>query len=244
MTQYRDWLRDFPNRCIEVLELLEDDARMHGREVTLLLSVGSILLNVPMERLKERQDKWHKPIVHPVSQREPKNEVRMANEELARKFNLILQEIFMESQTLWGNNAPGKAPKRKWWGKNVEDDEYKPAEPDEWLVMSGEEECQLDKWPVGMVLNTIRNACAHAHVLTYDSTMVGERVTEKDKGYIIQISRLVFVSVRNRLDEQPTKFRYVSTTPEAFKELLINWAKMIPCIDPLGAPAADDSPHL
>jgi hypothetical protein len=85
MTAYRDWLRDFPNRCVEILTLLEPQAREHDREVTLMLCAGSILLNVPLERLKLRLDKLNQPIEHPMSGH-PDEAAREANKGLALKF--------------------------------------------------------------------------------------------------------------------------------------------------------------
>jgi hypothetical protein len=226
MTVYRDWLRDFPNRCIETLTLLEPKAHEHGREVTLTLSIGSILLNVPMERLMRRLDKSRQPIEHPMTGH-PDESARKANRELALKFRAMLEEeMFATSQTLWGsNNGPNKG---KWWAGNL-GREYNPTRPDDWFGTRKSGPLMPECWSVERVIKVIRNACAHAHVLTYSSETGKDRVVEDNE----QISRLLFVSSRNRPDEQPTKFRFVSTTPEGFTELLKRWAVVISELDPL-----------
>jgi hypothetical protein len=231
MTIYSDWLRDFPHRCIETLTLLEPIAREHGREVTLLLSVGSILLNVPMERLKLRLDKSKRPIEHPMAGH-PDEAARTANRELALKFRAMLEERFTTSQTLWGSSGGPKTG--EWWAGDL-GKEYDPAQPIYWFGHGPNEHKMPDEWRVGKVISVIRNACAHAHVLTYGSIAVKEDGTG-DKDQVMegkeQISRLLFVSLRNALDEQPTKFRFVGTTPEGFVALLHRWATAISDLDP------------
>jgi hypothetical protein len=237
MTVYSDWLRDFPNRCIETLALLEPKARVHGREVTLLLSVGSILLNVPMERLKVRLDKLQQPIEHPMTGH-PDEAARNANRALALKFRAMLDEKFATSPTLWGSSK--RPEKGQWWAGNL-GREYNPARPVDWFGMGPNGHGMPDNWAVERVISVIRNACAHAHVLTYGS-LTGKELVVEDKQ---QISRLLFVSLRGPLDEQPTKFRFVGTTPDGFGELLERWAAVIPELDPLGdIRSGDDEPHL
>jgi hypothetical protein len=50
MTDYADFVRDFPVRCGEVLELCYEQARSNGREVTLLMMAATASF-VPYERL-------------------------------------------------------------------------------------------------------------------------------------------------------------------------------------------------
>jgi hypothetical protein len=221
MTAYRDWLRDFPNRCVEILTLLEPKAREHDREVTLMLCAGSILLNVPLERLKLRLDKLNQPIEHPMIGH-PDEAAREANKGLALKFRAMLdQEMFTTSPTLWG--VSHRATKGKWWAGNL-GKEYDPTRPDGWFGTGKDAHKMPDCWPVGKVIKVIRNACAHAHVLTYSS-----ETGKKDNQ---QVSRLLFVSVGGEQHERPTKFRFVSTTPGGFTELLKQWAAVIPILDP------------
>ncbi len=235
MTIYSDWLRDFPNRCIDTLTHLEPKARAHSREVTLLICVGSTLLNVPMERLKKRLDKSKQLIEHPMIVH-PNKAAQKANRVLAKRFTVMLDdEMFATSSTLWGGNNPEAG---SWWGGNL-GKEYDPARPSMWFG-SGEGWPIPKQWSVRKVVNVIRNACAHAHVLT-DSSGGNDAAIEDGQ----QISRLLFVSVRSPLDEQPTKFRFVATTPDGFRELLKQWAAVISRLDPLGAcERGKIEPHL
>jgi hypothetical protein len=57
MTDYADFIRDFPVRCGEVLELCYENSRSSGREVTLLLMTAAAAF-VPYERLRS-SDKEH-----------------------------------------------------------------------------------------------------------------------------------------------------------------------------------------
>jgi hypothetical protein len=250
MTVYSDWLRDFPNRCTETLSLLGTKAQEGGREVTLMLAVGSILLTVPLERLKVRLDKRNQPIDHPMTRHV--KAARAANEKLTLKFNAMLnQENFATSPTLWGDS---NSPKADWWAANL-GEEYDPADPRDWFNIN---KTMPKDWSVGKVLTVIRNACAHAHILTYSSETGANPTAEivliptdkakrehKDEKKKEQISRLLFVSTRSALSERPTKFRFVGTTPVGFAELLNRWAAVIPELDPLGErDRGDDEPHL
>ena len=237
MTSYSDWLRDFPNRCIDTLKHLEPKARVHNREVTLLICVGSILLNVPMERLKKRLDKSKQPTIEHSMIGHPNDAAQKANQVLAKKFTAMLDdEMFPNSSTLWDGKNPEAG---SWWGGNL-GKEYDPARPCAWFG-SGERWLIPKKWSVAKVVNVIRNACAHAHILTYSSPPGNDTAIEDGQ----QISRLLFVSVRSRLDEQPTKFRFVATTPDGFRKLLEQWATVIPRLDPLGARECGEiEPHL
>jgi hypothetical protein len=183
-----------------------------------MLSVGSMLLNVPMERLKQRIDPDtgkpfdHSMIVHPIG-KEPENK------ELADKFRAMLDEEFAVSQTLRPETG-------KWWGGNL-GEEYDPANPPAWFK-SPENLLMPDDWQVVRVLGVIRDACAHAHVITFGSGP-GPVVEDKD-----EITRLLFVQVRSPSHKKPTKFRFVGTTPEEFEKLLRRWAEVIKELDSLG----------
>ena len=52
MSEYRDFVSDFPSRCAELLSSFEQQARHRRREVTLMLCVAAPTIIVPLERLK------------------------------------------------------------------------------------------------------------------------------------------------------------------------------------------------
>jgi hypothetical protein len=42
MTAYSDWIQDFPNRALDLLNRYKQSARENNREVTLLICVGGL----------------------------------------------------------------------------------------------------------------------------------------------------------------------------------------------------------
>lgn len=58
MTDYADFIRDFPTRCGEVLELRYEQSLSNGREITLLIMTAAAAFIVPYERLRSA-DKEH-----------------------------------------------------------------------------------------------------------------------------------------------------------------------------------------
>lgn len=53
MTEYADYVRDFPGRCLDVLEAFSEPAAKLDREVTLLLMAAGTAFVVPLGRLRE-----------------------------------------------------------------------------------------------------------------------------------------------------------------------------------------------
>jgi hypothetical protein len=52
LTAYTDFTRDFPQKCLDVLDAASSGAATNGREITLLLMTASAGLLIPFERLK------------------------------------------------------------------------------------------------------------------------------------------------------------------------------------------------
>jgi hypothetical protein len=59
MTDYSDFIRDFPTRCGEVLNLYHDRAQAKNREVTLLIMTATAAFLVPFERLRPGMSTMH-----------------------------------------------------------------------------------------------------------------------------------------------------------------------------------------
>lgn len=53
MTAYRDYIVDFPGRCLDILKHIEPHAKKRDREVTLMLMVASSAFLIPRERLEK-----------------------------------------------------------------------------------------------------------------------------------------------------------------------------------------------
>jgi hypothetical protein len=82
MTDYADFIRDFPLRCGEVLDFFYDQAKAKDREVTLLIMVATAAFLIPFERLRPGT-----PTEHPARDRERfPDEAKRLDAELGRPF--------------------------------------------------------------------------------------------------------------------------------------------------------------
>jgi hypothetical protein len=82
MTDYDDFIHDFPARCRDVLEVAYGPAQAKDREVTLLIMTATAAFLVPFERLRAEE--------HPAQNRQ-------LYPELARQLDFALREPFLES---------------------------------------------------------------------------------------------------------------------------------------------------
>lgn len=62
MTAYANFISDFPQRCLDVLNFSAHQAKLRNRDVTLLLMAASTSLVIPFERLKLDTDHSAHPI--------------------------------------------------------------------------------------------------------------------------------------------------------------------------------------
>jgi hypothetical protein len=140
MSNYRDLSIDFPQRCLEVLELADEAATAAGREVTLLYMTLSAALLVPLERLGEPR--------HPSKEREMLGDAASAlASELGKPF---LKSAFAEPA---GSNESG-------WGIGTlkPDDERVRGWPEHHVPTN-----PLEGQPAGQILRGIRNSLAHGN---------------------------------------------------------------------------------
>src|SRR5258706_5185634 len=89
MSNYQNFVKDFPLRCNDVLLTIEESKITCNREVTLMLMIATSGLSIPYERL--RVDATFTP---------PYND-RMVYEKAAKQFDTLLQMNFLGS-ALWG----------------------------------------------------------------------------------------------------------------------------------------------
>ena len=144
MTAYTDFTRDFPGRCLEVLDSASADAVAKGREITLLFMAASASLLVPFERLKPDTSNS----VHPF--RDNKRYCAAATQ-----LEALLGESFVASALYPGSHSFEIA-------KNVKSVQ---GDPDGWLPTAGL--IQLDQSEkVDAILRLIRNALAHGNIYT------------------------------------------------------------------------------
>lgn len=136
MSNYRDLSVDFPQRCLEVLELATEPATAAGREVTLLYMALSAALLVPLERLG---------LGHPSGERELLGDTAAAlASELGKPFRNSAFADPEESGWEIAKLSPDDQRVRGWPEDNV------PINP-------------LEKQPASEVLRGIRNSLAHGN---------------------------------------------------------------------------------
>jgi hypothetical protein len=198
MSNYRNFVTDFPNRCNDLLTRYEKHARGSDREVTLMLSIASAGFTIPFERLLQREPstatcptcnlRFEIPApCHPAGDRE-------RHRTAADMLDLLLDEKFRESE-LWD-----------------------PAHEDDWSNAKKIPDVQqaLDFWadvavPIGpdrkvsSVLKHIRNALAHGSIFT--------RAIKRN-----QIGLIVLVQKNDETD-----FSMLAVSPDAFREFLRRW---------------------
>jgi hypothetical protein len=136
MTDYNDFVHDFPARCQDVLELAYAPAMAKDREVTLLIMTAAAAFLVPFERLRGGTSTEH-----------PAQDRRLYPE-LAQHLDVALERPFVESP--FRNGGPGS------WSAGKNDN----------LEASTEFKPLTKRTPAAAVLAVIRNALAHGNLFT------------------------------------------------------------------------------
>ena len=134
MTAYANLVQDFPGRCLKLLNTLDTSSRCLGLEVTMMLSIASSGLIVPMERLGPN---------HPSSDKD-------AFPGASTAINSLLSMRFVKSPLVLNGGASWKYGQSDLgaWG----------TEPDGWSRVS------MDSQDVRQILSVIRNALAHGNI--------------------------------------------------------------------------------
>jgi hypothetical protein len=143
MSEYRNFIEDFPRRCRDILDLIEGPAERKGREVTLMLMVASAAFVMPYERLRVHEDG-----PHPSSD-------RSRFPRAAERFQVLLKRDFVASE-LWS------PPDGSWFTGHLASVQ---RDPSEWPELQSPD-LLGPGIRAGTVLSTIRNALAHAGVYT------------------------------------------------------------------------------
>ena len=143
MSNYKNFIQDFPVRCGEILKRYKEPERKRGREVTFMLTITATAILIPFERLKK-----HKDIKHPSGDKE--RYVKATG-----KFNEICGKKFLQS-VLWKDEV------KSWKIGEVEEAKVKEA-PEEWAQSSLS---LSENIKVGEIVNILRNAFAHGSIFT------------------------------------------------------------------------------
>jgi len=146
MTAYQNFVSDFPERCVEVLDLAAGKSRLSGREVTLLIMAASTSLIVPFERLKTKGDG----AIHPIGDVDQFPDA-------AQDLRELLDDRFIGS-AVWRSDHS-----ESWrLAKNLRNIT---GDPEQWLAgvklkpISGEKK-------VKAISELMRNALAHGNLFT------------------------------------------------------------------------------
>jgi hypothetical protein len=138
MTAYKDFVTDFPQRCVQLLDECQDQIKTSGREVTMSLALASSALIIPFERLCPSSADHIAP---------DRNSERVS--ELGRLLN--------QSFVMWSGSKCwrelGSLSTRSIRGRHVE----------EWLDQRAVIPVPIER-RVGSVLTVIRNALAHGNL--------------------------------------------------------------------------------
>src|ERR1035441_2897027 len=156
MSNYRNYVEDFPNRCKSILELAGPVAEEQGLEVTLLLMVASTALTVPYERLKP-EDKY----IQPMQERD-----RRGFPQAAIDLKELLNKPFLSSP-LWNTGSVSS-----WKGDTLS---TVVGMPDQWKELDDPSALRANA-PVCYVLQAVRNALAHGNL--YMRTDPQEQITQ------------------------------------------------------------------
>jgi hypothetical protein len=145
MTEYKNFIKDFPRRCRDILDLAGKPALSRGREVTLALMVASAGLVVPYERLKPDGGFRN----HPSGDNK-------TFADAAEKLKSLLDKPFMSS-VLWNETSS------TWHDGKVASVN---GDPDSWEGLRKRQPFSKDK-KVSTTLKVIRNALAHGNIFTF-----------------------------------------------------------------------------
>lgn len=96
MSNYDNFVSDFPRRCLELLRGFEKSRDFQKREVTLMLSLATSSIIIPYERLRGSESNH---LGHPSRDWEKYPPVKESLDDL-------LQQPFIES-ALWPQSSPG-----------------------------------------------------------------------------------------------------------------------------------------
>lgn len=141
MSNYRDFVEDFPRRCRDVLVLCSGEARLQDREVTLLLMATTAGFVMPFERLSEGES-----IIQPTLDRPI----------FSSAMSRLIDELAKESGQSHLFNGAG------WRGGSLKS---VVGTPDDWDECIAPERLGQDT-PVWEAIRRLRNGLAHGNVFS------------------------------------------------------------------------------
>jgi hypothetical protein len=150
MTAPRNFIEDFPSRCVDLLDALLVKATAEDREVTLMLCVAALSIATPLERLELIGKQGD----HPSGDR----------------------QRFADAYCILNARLDGTVGDSGWWPQNgllFGDIDLKSGEPVEWMRRLP----QLDpKTILKDVLSVIRHSLAHGNIFVNPTQGQIERI--------------------------------------------------------------------
>ncbi len=143
MSNYKDFIKDFPCRCNDVLGKFFDPAEKNDREVTLLLMATATGFIMPYERLSEGRKIKQPPLD------------RNRFVEASKKLNTLLTETIAQSMLFEGLE-------NSWYGGPLESAEGTPDTWPEYQTRS----LLSPKTSVSDAVSYVRHGLAHGNVFT------------------------------------------------------------------------------
>jgi len=149
MSQYKDFIQDFPKRCQEILTFSHGQAVARGREVTLSLMVASSAFLVPYERLRSNGR-----YEHPAKDRNKFPEA-------ANKLNQLFEQKFIGSE-VWPYDVSS------WSSGELKSIE---GEVENWRELRNPKSISPNK-QVKSVLGILRKALGHGNIYTRGGSII------------------------------------------------------------------------
>ena len=201
MSEYADFVNDFPSRSGELFRALKPGAEQRGREVTLLLAIAGTALTVPYERLRRRPD--GSPYQHPSRDRERFGEVADQHDEL-------LRSSFLASELVRSDRA------KEHWRHGVVDNVDDLRDPLGAVV-------EMEELPRSRktrdVLFVVRNALAHGNIATRGHQIRALRFFSSK------------FDARAWSEGDPRRFEFYEVTPAAFEHLVLAYCSFLAKLD-------------
>lgn len=149
MSAYKNFVMDFPGRCMNILEMAEKRATLLDREVTLMLMAASAGILIPFERLNLKGRLPH-----------PSRDIKKFPEK-AKRLGDLMEEEFLSSILCSGEGSNWSSGKLN----SLIKDSGNWVNLDACAELNENKPMAEDKKVVG-VLKIIRNALAHGNIHT------------------------------------------------------------------------------
>lgn len=198
MSDYKVFIKDFPERCEKLLKRIEIDNIFDDLTVTGLLTVASAAINIPYERLLAPSQYRSS---HPSG--DYKNFV-----EAAQQFNQLLKSNFVGSRLYTINIT------ENW---RLAKQESVTGTPDAW---DRPFEKISNRMEISFVLTIIRNALAHGNIFTKAEETPRRKIQE-----IILVSEQREYDKNGK--PMVKYYNCISVTPTIFKQFLNEWFAFI-----------------